>query len=1061
MRLLECIGSSEFVLTEDFTDKDEIPRYAILSHTWKDGEEVGFDELTSGAGKSKTGYEKIRFCGQQAQRDGLRYFWVDTCCINKADHVELRKAINSMFRWYQNAAKCYVYLSDVSTLKRKADDEVSENSWQPAFRKSRWFTRGWTLQELLAPASVEFYSRDRKRLGDKASLKHQIHKITGIPEAALGGTSLFQFSVNERLSWMEGRYTKLAEDRAYSLLGIFGVHITAFYEEGADGALRRLLDEVSKLEKCTQDLYLTDPRSDKKRIEETKGGLLGDSYRWILENLEYQQWKNGNQGRLLWIKGDPGKGKTMLLCGIADELRRSMASTDLLSFFFCQATDSRINNATAVLRGLLYMLVDQQPWLTMHIRKKYDHAGRALFEDANAWVALSEIFTHMLEDPNMNKTYFIIDALDECIASDLPKLLDFIIKNSVTSSQAKWIVSSRNWPDIEEQFERAENKVRLSLELNAKSVSTAVEVFIRYKVLQIAERKRYDNKTRDAVLKHLFSNAHDTFLWVALVCQSLESVPKRNVTKKLNAFPPGLDGLYERMMQQIYTSDDAEVSKQILALATVVYRPITLDELVTLADQLTDAADDLESVREIIGHCGSFLTLRENIVYFVHQSAKEFLSTKASREIFSSGKEEVHWAIFSRSLQSMSTTLHRDMYGLQELGYPTEQIRQPDPDPLASSRYSVNYWIDHLRDFIVSSHENVRDSLQNGGMVDVFLRTKYLYWLEALSLCQSVPNGVVSIRNLATLAQVAQTSSLSELVQDAYRFIMYFKVAIESAPLQAYASAVLFGPRRSLVKALFQEEAPKWITVTPSVADDWSACLQTLEGHSDAVLSVAFSPDSQRLALASASDDKTVKIWDPISGKCLQTLEGHSDWARSVAFSPDSQRLASASDDKTVKIWDPTSGKCLQTLEGHSDVVRSVAFSPDSQRLASASYDKTVKIWNPTGGKCLQTISVDTFLHSIAFNAGGSSLHTDMGTIAVNAPMALSSLNMTDITVAEQAQFQKVALSSDNVWITYNSRNIVWLPPEYRSSVSAVCGTRIGIGVGTGRVWIFSVQFEK
>ncbi|PSN58949.1 hypothetical protein BS50DRAFT_682534 [Corynespora cassiicola Philippines] len=1144
MRLLECISSSEFVLTKDFTDKDEIPRYAILSHTWKDGEEVGFGELTSGAGKSKTGYEKIRFCGQQAQRDGLQYFWVDTCCINKADHVELRKAINSMFRWYQNAAKCYVYLSDVSTLERKADGEVYEHNWEPAFRKSKWFTRGWTLQELLAPPSVKFFSREWQSIGEKSSLKQCIHKTTGIPVSALEGEPLFLFSVEDRLSWRENRHTTREEDGAYSLLGIFGVYIAPIYGEGAREAFRRLRGEISILKKCAQDLHLTDPRDDKKRIEETKGGLLEDSYRWILENAEFQQWQNGNQGRLLWIKGDPGKGKTMLLCGIADELRKSMASTDLLSFFFFQATDSRINNATAVLRGLLYMLVDQQPWLTTHVRKKYDHAGKALFEDANAWVALSEIFTHMLEDPNMNKTYFIIDALDECVASDLPKLLDFIIKNSVMSPRAKWIVSSRNWPDIEERLERAVKKVRLSLELNAESVSTAVEAFIQYKVRQIAEKKKYDDKTRDTVLDHLFSNAYDTFLWVALVCQSLESVPKRNVIKKLNAFPPGLDGLYERMMQQIHTSDDAEVSKQILALATIVYRPITLDELVTLADQLTDVADDLDSVREIIGHCGSFLNLRENTVYFIHQSAKDFLSTKASHEIFPSGKEEVHWAIFSRSLQNMSTTLHRDMYGLQELGYPAEQIQQPNPDLLASSRYSIIYWVDHLCDFIVNSHGDNREGLQDRGIVDVFLRAKYLYWLEALSLCQSVSKGIVSIANLAVLVQSrAHASSLSELVQDAHRFIMYFKVAIESAPLQAYISALLFSPRSSLVKALFQEEAPNWITIAPSVADDWSACLQTLEGHEDSVNSVAFSPDSQRLAsasrdntvkiwdpasgeclktleshedwvnsvafspdsqrlasasrdntvkiwdpasgkcletlegheggvnsvafspdsqrLASTSRDNTVKIWDPASGKCLKTLEGHEDWVNSVAFSPDSQRLASASDDKTVKIWDPISGECLKTLESHEDWVNSVAFSPDSQRLASASSDNTVKIWDPASGECLQTISVGTFLNNMAFNANGSLLQTEIGTIAVNAPMTLSSSNITDTTIVEQAQFQRVALSSDKVWITYNSQNIVWLPPEYQPSVSAISGTRIGIGVGTGRVWIFNVQFEE
>lgn len=136
-------------------------------------------------------------------------------------------------------------------------------------------------------------------------------------------------------------------------------------------------------QECIQNLRVTDPRDDKKRIEETKGGLLEDSYCWILDNSNFQKWRNDQQSRLLWIKGDPGKGKTMLLCRVINELKKSMATTDFLSYFFCQATDSRINNATAVMRGLVFLLVDQQPSLISHVRKKYDHAGKSLFDNAN------------------------------------------------------------------------------------------------------------------------------------------------------------------------------------------------------------------------------------------------------------------------------------------------------------------------------------------------------------------------------------------------------------------------------------------------------------------------------------------------------------------------------------------------------------------------------------------------------------------------------------------------------------------------------------------------------
>jgi hypothetical protein len=149
----------------------------------------------------------------------------------------------------------------------------------------------------------------------------------------------------------------------------------------------------------------------------------------------------------------------MLLCGIVNELKKSIAKTDLLSYFFCQTTDSRINNATAVLRGLMYLLVDQQPSLISHIRKKQDHAGKALFEDANAWFALSEICTNILQDPALNSISLIVDAPDECVG-DFPKLLNFIVQKSSISPRVKWIVPSRNWRDITERLEKAGHKVR-------------------------------------------------------------------------------------------------------------------------------------------------------------------------------------------------------------------------------------------------------------------------------------------------------------------------------------------------------------------------------------------------------------------------------------------------------------------------------------------------------------------------------------------------------------------------------------------------------------------------
>ena len=776
MRLLRRSSSGEFSLSKKLKGEDITPPYAILSHTWgADTEEVTFEDLINGTGKDKPGYGKIQFCGQQAEHDGLQYFWVDACCIDKSNKAELQKAINSMFRWYRNATRCYVYLSDVSTTEQKtsdrwadftwesafrpsrwfttrnASDRLAECTWESAFRASRWFTRGWTLQELLAPASVEFFSHEGKRLGDKSSLQRQICEITGVPQSALQGVHLSKFSDKERFSWVQYRQTKVEEDKAYSLLGIFDVEMPLRYGEGSASAFKRLEEEIDKLDKCLRDLRITDPHNDKKRIEDTKGGLLEDSYRWILDNADFQRWRNDQQSRLLRIKGDPGKGKTMLLCGIINELEKSIAKSGLLSYFFCQATDSRINNATAVLRGLIYMLVGQQPSLISHVRKKYDHAGKGLFEDANTWVALAEIFTDILQDPNLNTTYVIIDALDECV-TDLSKLLDFVAQISSASPRVKWIVSSRNWPDIKERLVNAGQN--LSLELNAESVSAAVSIFIRHKVLQLAERKKYNDETRDAVFDHLSLNANSTFLWVALVCQKLETIPEWDTLSRLNEFPPELDSLYERMMEQIRNSDYADLCKRILASTAIVYRPVTLKELTCLVEKLEKMSDNLESLHYIISLCGSFLTIREDTVYFVHQSAKDFLFTKAFNETFPSGTEEAHYIVFSRSLQVMSKTLRRDMYSLRALGYPAGRVKQPDPDPLAASRYSCIYWVNHLSDCNPNCSANHTVDLRDGGAVNDFIRKKFLYWLEALSLCKSVPQGVVSMMRLEAVVQV-------------------------------------------------------------------------------------------------------------------------------------------------------------------------------------------------------------------------------------------------------------------------------------------------------------------
>ncbi|KAL7904015.1 hypothetical protein GGI35DRAFT_245231 [Trichoderma velutinum] len=807
--------------------------------------------------------------------------------------------------------------------------------------------------------------------------------------------------------------------------------------------------------KCLTDLRTTDPRDDKARIEATKGGLLKDLYRWILEHSDFQQWRDDKRSRLLWIKGDPGKGKTMLLCGIVNELSpqtrlQDQKANTLLSYFFCQAADERINSATAVLRGLTYLVVKQQPLLVSHIQEKYKDGGEAIFKDVNAWTALSDIFLNILKDATLERAYIIIDALDECV-TDLPKLLDFINTKSTLCSRVKWIVSSRNWPDIEEGLDSATQQTRLCLELNEKSISAAVNVYIKHQVELLSQKRKYDAITKDAVRHHLSLNSNNTFLWVALVCQNLKEISLQNDLTKLNEFPPGLDSLYERMLKKIHSLKDIRDTKfcyQIFATILLVYRPVTLAELGSLLESPDNTPADAKLINKAIGFCGSFLTVRDSRVYVIHQSAKDYLSGKAASTIFPSSSADVHGVIFARSLQAMSATLRRNIYNLYPPGLPINAIKAPDPDPLAAVRYSCVYWVDHFCSIFNSNSQSQDQVDHKCRTVFLFIRKYFLYWLEALGLMRHIGDGVLSIARLENLL-TSSDCQLLELAQDSRRFIRQNSSVIADSPLQVYRSALIFSPLNSLIRKLFEEEEPQWLKVKPVVEYNWSPYLQTLKGHSNSVLSVAFSADGRYVA--SGSLDRT-----------------------------------------TIKIWDATTGIEQQTLEGHSGRVCSVAFSADGRYLASGSRDGTIKIWDATTGKERQTLNVNKPIKYISFDNAASYLRTEIGLIKLGIEHRIEAQSTIVAQVmspdsdpaldqdhrrpiaddAKKPTCFSYGLSTDECWITWNGHNILWLPPEYQAVTSAVwhyappstspqvllTDAAIALGNGSGRVVVFRMS---
>ncbi|OAL54749.1 HET-domain-containing protein [Pyrenochaeta sp. DS3sAY3a] len=242
---------------EEFLSNDAVD-YVILSHTWEE-EEVTLQDIQSGAAISKKGYAKITSCCQKAARDGFTYCWIDTCCIDKTSSAELSEAINSMYQWYQQARICYAYLADFHGTSR----DVQLN--HPSFAEAKWFTRGWTLQELIAPSVVEFFNAEWEEIGTRLSLQTELSAITGINRPVLSGEDSSNYTVNVRMSWAAHRKTSRLEDGAYCLMGLFGVNMPLLYGEGLR-AFRRLQEEIMRsaedytlLAWSTKGLPRTDP----------------------------------------------------------------------------------------------------------------------------------------------------------------------------------------------------------------------------------------------------------------------------------------------------------------------------------------------------------------------------------------------------------------------------------------------------------------------------------------------------------------------------------------------------------------------------------------------------------------------------------------------------------------------------------------------------------------------------------------------------------------------------------------------------------------------------------
>ncbi|KAH0432493.1 heterokaryon incompatibility protein [Colletotrichum camelliae] len=743
-------------------------------------------------------------------------------------------------------------------------------------------------------------------------------------------------------------------------------------------------------EKCVEELYVTDPRHDKIRIQDTKGGLLDECYRWILENESFLQWLKDPQSRLLWIKGDPGKGKTMLLCGIIDELDKTHKKP---VYFFCQAANHRLNTATAVLRGLIYFLVKQQPALVTYVRKEYVHAGKRLFEDANAWYALSSMLIAMLADPLLGDQILIVDALDEC-STDLQRILDFVSKSS--SSRAKWIVSSRNLSTIEQGLGSSTQKVRLSLELNEKAISAAVRVYIHHKVTQLASKNRYDDRTTELVRSHLTSNANDTFLWVALVYAQRFILSHRTVFEitPMQLYASAL--VFSPTRSLVREAFKADISKTIVKLPRV---PADWDaSLWTLEND--DAVASLTASSQLLASLYSVGSIK---IWDLNTGARVLtLDYRKNNDVFKS-------VMFTANDQQIASVSDNGTIKIWDLatgaclsafdGYHGWLERDPlstDNQPLVSS---IMCQVRKIWDAVsVACVLTFEDNNSKAWSVTLTAESQQVASARRGPTVWDVISGKITFdkserHGRDVIALTADGQRLASGSEDATIRIWNLASGKCTATLRDgdQVTSVMFSADcRWLASGSHNGSLNLWDLNT-------STRVLTLEGHKAEITSIAFTANNQRLItgstdgiikiwnpaqntsvsmgrrLASNLWDKAIRMWDPARNECVSTLEdAHSSSITSFQVLANGQRLYSSCSGRICKIWDTATGARVATFKGLG-----IFSSAESQWLASypnyGTRQVEIKIWNALTGICVSTIKPSSVV-VVSLSADGQRL---------------------------------------------------------------------------------------
>ena len=781
MRLLHIEKDGSFKLTNNFVKEEEIPHYAVLSHRWlSDCEEVDFEDMINGVAQKKpSGYGKIQFCAKQAAEDGLEYIWIDTCCILKSSSQELQEAITTMFKWYRNASRCYVYLMDVSAAANAIDESVIAQPWETAFCKSNWFTRGWTLQELLAPPVVIFFSREGTRLGNKEELQDLIHEITGIPYRALLGAPLSEFSIAERLLWARHRQTTRNEDKAYSLLGILNIFMPLLYGEGEHAFVRlqecldRKHPEPPGLDHVLDKLPIASSAAFNSFQNQDGSVCLPDTRVELLSRIKI--WASGSDDQsVFWLDGAAGTGKST----VARSVARYCHERGRLggSFFFTKGGGDR-GDASRLVTTLAYQLTGTVPAVKRHVCKAIS-AHQKIYE-----LGLRDQWEQLIIDPLSkleagscpSTTVLILDALDEC-GNDMHirMIMRYLtLARNLKTIRLRILVTSRPNTAIRcgfREIPRAERQEFVLHEIHRSLVDRDLKIFYEDRFTNIREERGLSSDWPGSIaITRLVKISGGLFIWAASACLYVrkgKSAAKKRLKKLIDGHDPNdgpqkqLDQIYLTVLEDSISEEYDEEERDefleqlrvVLGSIIILRSPLSKASLANLlhvkTDVVTDTLADLHTI---------LLIPKENKddIRLHHATVRDFLLDKSRCKNldFWVDSRQVHLLLAKNCLRLMSR-MKRNICRIESPSTTVEDISSTQSDEYISPelRYACLNWAEHLRQSGAKPFDH--DETHQ------FLEEHFLHWLEVVSILGESAKVTAIIRMYQSLLQVSPSLPL-------------------------------------------------------------------------------------------------------------------------------------------------------------------------------------------------------------------------------------------------------------------------------------------------------------